>query len=86
MSGDAGGTQGETEALTVTHWFDPVTERPYAATVRFLGTRLAIAGKAQSTDTFVRDELVEGIVPGSGPVSVTTQGYGLQAGRLDGHC
>lgn len=81
VSGDAGGTQGETEALTVTHWFDSGDgAAPYAATVRFRGTRLAIAGKAQSTDAFVRDELVEGVVPGSGPVSITTQVYGLQPG------
>ncbi len=84
----AGRTQGELaadtrhEGLAVTHRFDPGdTGQPYAATVRFRGRREGIAGKPRPGDTFSVDEKVERVVPGSGPVSVTTKAYGLNPGE-----
>ena len=72
---------GELEGLAVTHWFDSgVDGDPYAANVRFRGQRVGGRGKPGSADTFVKDERVAGIVPGSGPVSVTTHVYGLVPG------
>ena len=69
------------EGLTVTHRFDPGSEGvPFAATVRFTGRREGIAGKPQPGDTFTVDERIERVVPGSGPVSVTTRAYGLNPG------
>ena len=69
------------EGLTVTHRFDPGSEGvPFAATVRFTGRREGIAGKPQPGDTFTVDERIEPVVPGSGPVSVTTRAYGLNPG------
>lgn len=72
----------ETEGLTVTHWFDSGDGvEPYSATVRFRGTRTGVRGKPGLSDTFVRDEVIEGIVPGSGPVSITARVHGLQPGE-----
>jgi phosphatidylglycerol---prolipoprotein diacylglyceryl transferase len=69
------------EGLAVTHRFDPGTEgRPFAATVRFRGRRDGRSGKPQPGDTFTRDERVDSVVPGSGPVSVTTHVFGLNPG------
>ncbi len=72
----------EPEALVVTHWFDSGEEgEPYSATVRLTGRRVGIRGLPRAEDTFVREEKIEGIVPGSGPVSITTWVYGLQPGE-----
>ncbi len=69
------------EGLAVTHRFDPGPEgAPFAATVRFSGRRDGIHGKPQSGDTFTVDERIERVVPGSGPISVTTKAYGLNPG------
>lgn len=71
----------ESEGLTVTHWFDSGDGlEPYSATVRFRGARTGVRGKPGPTDTFVRDETIEGIAPGSGPVSITARVHGLQPG------
>jgi phosphatidylglycerol---prolipoprotein diacylglyceryl transferase len=70
------------EGLAVTHRFDPGSEgSPYAATVRFRGRRDGIAGKPQPGDTFTVEERVDRVVPGSGPISVTTRAYGLNPGE-----
>ena len=72
----------EPEALSVTHWFDTEHEgKPYAATVRFTGRRIGVRGKPGPRDAFVKEETVEGIVPGSGPVSITTWVYDLGPGE-----
>ena len=72
----------EPEALAVTHWFD--TERdgePYAATIRFTGRRIGIRGKPTPRDTFAKEETIDGVVPGSGRVALTTWVYGLEPGE-----
>lgn len=72
----------EPEGLSVTHWFETAVDgEPYAATIRFTGRRMGVHGKPGPGDTFVKDETVEGIVPRSGPVSVTTWVYGLAPGE-----
>jgi len=81
---DRGAAQGavETEALSVTHWFQSEPDgEPYEATIRFTGRRVGVRGKPGPRDAFVKNETVEGVVPGSGPVSITTWVYGLQAGE-----
>ena len=71
----------EPEALVVTHWFDSgETGEPYSATIRLRGQRVGVHGVPRARDTFVREETVDGIVPGSGPVSITTLVCGLQPG------
>ena len=93
MSGGVGGTPAgdgstrnrediDAEALSVTHWFvAEVQGEPYAATVRFAGRRLGVEGKPGARDRFAKDETVQGIVPSSGPVSITTWVYRLQPGE-----
>ena len=72
----------DTEALCVTHWFDSEPDgEPYSATIRFTGNRIGVRGKPGPRDTFVKNETVEGIVPGSGSVSITTWVYGLHPGE-----
>ncbi len=69
------------EILAVTYWFDPAPHaRPYPVTVRFSGRRVDVKGRLQSGDRFVQDETIEEVVPGSGPISLTTQVRGINAG------
>ncbi len=82
-AGEAGGPV-EPEALSATHWFENGGEgddRPYSATVRFSGHRVGVHGRPGPRDAFVKEETVDGIVRGSGPVSLTTWVYGLQPGE-----
>jgi phosphatidylglycerol:prolipoprotein diacylglycerol transferase len=70
------------EGLTVTHHFDPGADGPpFSASVRFSGRREGVVGKPRPGDTFTIDERVERVVPGSGPVTVTTRAYGLNPGE-----
>ncbi len=72
----------ETEALSVTHWFETEPEgQPYAATIRFTGRRIGVTGKPGAHDAFLKEETIPGIVPGSGRVSVTTLVPELQPGQ-----
>jgi phosphatidylglycerol:prolipoprotein diacylglycerol transferase len=75
----------ESEALSVTHWFNADGSgrdgEPYAASIRFSGRRIGVRGKPGPRDAFVKEESVDGIVPGSGPVSITIWVYGLQPGE-----
>lgn len=68
------------ESLRVTHSFDPgQSGPPYSATVRFDGRRNRSATGA-ARDRVVRDEVVPHVLPGTGPVSVTTMLTGLTPG------
>lgn len=71
----------EPEALVVTRWFaaDEGGE-PYAATVRFIGRRVGSGSNPRQSDAFVQDETIDGIVPGTGSVSITAWVYGLRPG------
>jgi len=72
----------EPEALVVTDWFDAGEEgEPYSATIRLNGRRAGIRGGPKPGDTFTREDTIEGIVPGSGPVSVSSWVYGLRPGE-----
>lgn len=70
------------EILTATFWFDPGTDgEPYAATVRFRGRRTRVSGKPAARDSFVREETIDPVIPGTGPASVTTRVYGINPGK-----
>jgi phosphatidylglycerol:prolipoprotein diacylglycerol transferase len=74
----------ESEGLSVTHWFDPGSEGPaYSATIRFTGRRTDVQGVAQAGDSFTQDERIDRVVPGSGPISVTTWVYGINPGEWE---
>ncbi len=70
------------QSLTVTYWLDP-GERgaPFSATIRFTGYRTHVTGMSRPGDTFTREESVDGIVPGSGPVAVTAEVRGINPGE-----
>lgn len=78
------GPDADSEGLSVTHWFDPGTDGPpYAATVRFSGRRTDVQGPAKPGDSFTQDESVDPVVPGSGPIAVSTWVYGINAGEWE---
>ena len=72
----------EPEALVATGWFDSGDGSvPYSATVRFTGRRADQNGMPRARDTFVQEEVIDRVLPGSGPVSITTWVYGLEPGE-----
>lgn len=82
----ASATAIEPEALVASAWFDSGGgAEPYSGTVRFSGRRIGVPARPQPGDTFVQDEAVDGIVPGTGPVSITTWIYGLNPGEWTVH-
>jgi phosphatidylglycerol:prolipoprotein diacylglycerol transferase len=83
-----GGCRGDLEreaagqVLTATCWLDPGDSGPAGpVTVRFSGRRAGITGTPGRGDRFEREETVEGVLPGSGPVSVTARMNDVTAGE-----
>lgn len=80
--GAAPAEEVEPEALVVTHWLDSgVDGDPYAATIRLRGQRAGIHGRPGPGDNFVQEDVIDPIVPGAGPVSLSTWVYGLTPGE-----
>lgn len=78
------GEEPEPQALVVSYWFDPGHEgEGYAATLRLTGRRVGAAGRPSTTDTFVHEETIDHVVPGSGPVSLSSWVYGIEPGDWD---
>lgn len=72
----------EHEVLGVTFWFDPAPRRKGdSVSIRFSGQRVDVTGPLQRGDRFEQDEKVEGVVAGSGPISVTARVHGINAGQ-----
>src|SRR6266480_2513153 len=70
------------QILAVTYWFDPAPHMgPYSVTVRFSGRRIDVKGRLSPGDRFVQDETIEEVVPGSGPISLTTRVRGINPGE-----
>ena len=70
------------QILAVTYWFDPAPHvGPYPITVRFSGRRIDVKGRLSPGDRFVQDETIEEVVPGSGPISLTTRVRGINPGE-----
>lgn len=68
------------EAIAVTHWFDPGRDGPpYRAQVRFKGQRLG-GEVAAGNQRFTQVEVIDAVLPGSGPIAVTTWVEGLAPG------
>lgn len=69
------------EILTATYWLDPSDAgEPYTVTIRFSGRRTGVSGRPQAGDRFSQEETVDDIVPGSGPVSITTRVWDVNPG------
>lgn len=70
------------EAVTASWCFDSgANGDPFSTTIRFEGRRVGVTGKPNKGDQFVRNETVDGIIPGSGLVSVTTQAESINPGE-----
>ena len=71
----------ERQALVVTHCFDPgQAGPPFTATVRITGRRVGSRGNAIGRDVFTHIETIEGVLPGSGPVTLTSWVYDIEPG------
>lgn len=71
----------EPEALVVSHWFDSGEDgEPYSAQIRLTGHRAGTRGRPGPQDTFAHEETIDGIVPGSGRVSISSWVCGLEPG------
>lgn len=85
----AGADATEPQALVATQWFDSgdAARDPYSVTVRFTGRRIGAHSTPRSGETFTQDERIDGIVPGTGPVSITSWVHGVQPGEwmVTGH-
>ncbi len=71
----------EQEGLAATVVLDPSLCDVGRAVVRFRGRRLDTDTRGDERDRFVTEEIVEDIVPGSGPISVTTRVYDINPGE-----
>lgn len=70
------------EILAVTYWFDPDPHSESSSVmVRFSGHRVDVKGRLKAADRFVRDETIEHVVPGSGPISLTARVRDISAGK-----
>lgn len=68
--------------VAATYWFDPGSRgKPYAARIRFSGRRLGVNGRPTAGDRFEKVETVPNVIPGTGPVSVTTRAIGVEPGE-----
>jgi phosphatidylglycerol---prolipoprotein diacylglyceryl transferase len=66
----------------MTFCFDPAADcHAHTALIRLSGQRVGVTGPLQRGDRFEQDEKVEGIVAGSGPVSVTARVFGINPGE-----
>ena len=64
------------EVVPATYVFQPpldIDSDPEALTLRITGRRQAVPARRTSTDAFVHDQIVPGLVPGCGPVAVTAK-------------
>jgi phosphatidylglycerol:prolipoprotein diacylglycerol transferase len=69
-------------ALAATYWLDSGTSgTPYSVLIRFVGTRVGLTGNPAPGDHFDQVERVDGIVPGSGRVAITTRPAGINPGE-----
>lgn len=67
--------------LAVTYWFDTEPHpTSYPVTIRFFGHRVDVEGQLSTADEFVKDETIEQVIAGSGPISVTTRIRNINAG------
>lgn len=70
------------QALGLTYWFEPVaTGKPYRVTIRFAGRRIGVRGRPRPRDRFNVLQSLDGVVPGSGPIAVTTRIFDVAPGQ-----
>ncbi len=71
----------EPQLLGFTYWFEVAEVGDvYPVQIRFTGQRLDVKGKASAGDRFTVTESIEAVVPGSGPIALTTRVRDLTPG------
>lgn len=69
------------QALALTYWFDAPDEgEPFPVTIHFSGRRVGVRRKPGPRDSFSTSGTVERVVPGSGPLAVTTRVFDIAPG------
>jgi len=72
----------EPQALGFTYWFDTTTEgEPYPVSIRFTGRRIGVKGRPGPRDGFTVVETLHRVVPGSGPIAITTRVFDVTPGE-----
>lgn len=72
----------EPQALGITYWFEtPPDGKPYRVSISFTGRRIGVKGKPGRRDTFTVTEDIDGVIPGSGPMAVTTRVHDVAPGE-----
>lgn len=70
------------QALVVSYVIEPGdVGDPYTATIRVHGRRMGAGSRPTPRDTFSHDEVVRDVVPGAGPIAVTSWIYGVDRGE-----
>ena len=70
------------QALGLTYWLDPPADgEPAPLSIRFVGQRLGAGPKPGPRDRFDVVETIDPVVPGSGPIALTTRVSGIAAGK-----
>ena len=70
------------QALVVTYAIQPgESGDPYTATMRVRGQRIGAGIRPTSRDSFTHDEVVKDVIPGAGPVAVTSWISGIDPGE-----
>lgn len=70
------------QGLTASFWFDSGSSgSPHPVAIRFSGRRVGVVGPFAPGDHFVVETVVDNVVPGSGPVSITSNIVGVNAGE-----
>lgn len=74
--------RAQQEVLTVSFWSpDGLADQADSVVVRLRGRRSGISGRPGPGDQFVREEVVDGLPPGSGPFTVTSRVTGVEPGE-----
>ncbi len=69
------------QALGLTYWFDVGSVgEPYEVDIRFTGRRLGVRGKPGPRDSFSVVESIDHVLPGSGPIAITTRVHDIGPG------
>lgn len=72
----------EHEVLAVTFWFEPAPHRKLdSVSIRLSGQRVGLTGPPERGDRFEQDEKIDGVVAGSGPISVTARVFDINPGK-----
>ena len=72
----------EPQALGLTYWFDaPDGQDSSRVAIRFVGQRIGAGPKPGPRDRFDVVETIDNVVPGSGPIALTTRVRGIAPGK-----